>query len=75
MLLYEYGGLVFSSTEEMQRLYEVILSVEVNCVHGMWACRFWQALEVQHDVVLKMQLGVDRRQNRAFANLSCEYEG
>ena len=51
MLLYEYGGLVFSSTEEMQRLYEVILSVEVNCVHGMWACRFWQALEVQHDVV------------------------
>ena len=46
--------LVFVFTEEVQRLHKVIfvvLSVEVNYARGMWACRFWQALEVQHDAL------------------------
>ena len=50
-------------------------SAEVNYARGMWVCHFWQALEVQHDVLQKMQPCVDRRRNRAFANLSYEYEG
>ena len=43
--------LVFVFTEEMQRLHVVVLSAEVNYARGMWACRFWQALEVQHDAL------------------------
>ena len=43
--------LVFVFTEEMQRLHVVVLSAEVNYACGMWACRFWQALKVQHDVL------------------------
>ena len=48
MLLYEYGDF---SVREMQRLHIVVLSAEVNYARGMWACHFWQALEVQHDVL------------------------
>ena len=43
--------LVFIFTEEMQRLHVVVLSAEVNYTRGMWACRFWQALKVQHDAL------------------------
>ena len=43
--------LVFVFTEEMQRLHVVVLSAEVNYARGMWVCCFWQALEVQHDVL------------------------
>ena len=43
--------LVFVFTEEMQRLHVVVLSAEVNYARGMWACRFWQALEVQHNAL------------------------
>ena len=51
-----------------------------KCVHKkhcyrMWVCDFWQALEVQHDALQQMQLHVDRCRSRAFANLSCDYEG
>ena len=38
--------LVFVFTEEMQRLHVVVLSAEVNYAREMWACHFWQALEV-----------------------------
>ena len=67
--------LVFVFTEGMQHLHVVVLSAEVNYAHGMWACCFWQALKVQHDALQKMQLRVDRHRSKAFANLSCEYEG
>ena len=40
-LLYEYGDFSVLFTEEMQRLHIVVLSVEVNYAHGMWACHFW----------------------------------
>ena len=43
--------LVFVLIEEVQRLHVVILSVEVNYAHEMWACCLWQALEVQHDAL------------------------
>ena len=43
--------LVFIFTKEMQRLHEVILLAEVNYTRGMWACHFWQVLEVQHDAL------------------------
>ena len=46
--------LVFVFTEEVQRLHEVVfcrLSVEVNYACGMWECRFWQALKVQHNAL------------------------
>ena len=36
----------------------VVLSAEVNYAHGMWVCCFWQALEVQHDALQKMQLHI-----------------
>ena len=42
--------LVFVFTEEMHRLHVVVL-LEVNYACGMWACRFWHALEVQHDAL------------------------
>ena len=37
----------------------IVLLAEVNYAHGMWACQFWQALQVQHDVLQKMQLRVE----------------
>ena len=43
--------LVFVFTEEMQHLHEVVLSAEVSYARGMWACRFWQAFEVQHNAL------------------------
>ena len=43
--------IVFIFNEEMQRLHVVVLSAEVNYGQGMWACRFWQALEVRHDAL------------------------
>ena len=43
--------LVFVFTEEMQRLHKLVLSAEVHYAHGMWMCRFWQALKVQHDAL------------------------
>ena len=44
--------LVFVFTEEVQHLHEVVFVIlSVNYAHGMWACHFWQALEVQHDAL------------------------
>ena len=43
--------LVFVFTKEMQHLHVVVLSAKVNYARGMWACHFWQALEVQHDAL------------------------
>ena len=55
--------LVFVFTEGVQHLHEVIfvvLSAEVNYACGMWACHFLAGLVVQHDVLYKMHLRVDR---------------
>ena len=68
--------LVFVFTEEMQCLHEVLLSAEVNYAHGMWVCCFWQALGSSARCTVENATSCfDRRRSRAFANLSCEYEG
>ena len=53
-LLMNTVTLVFIFTEEVQHLHEVVfgrLISEVKYALGMWACHFWQALEVQHDAL------------------------
>ena len=47
--------------------------MHVECGHAVFGV--WQALKVQYDALLKMQLCVDRHQSRGLANISCEYEG
>ena len=29
----------------------IVLSVEVNYAYEMWACHFWEALQVQHNAL------------------------
>ena len=54
MLVMNTVTLVFVFTAEVQHLHEVVfvvLSTEVNYARGMWACHFWQVLEVQYDAL------------------------